>query len=55
MATAARAQPRQRPQLLQAVYSAMFQADIREKLIFTLAMLVIFRFVANLPVPGTNP
>ena len=55
MATAAKAQPRQRPQLLTAVYNAMFQPDIREKLIFTLAMLVIFRFVANLPVPGTNP
>lgn len=55
MATAARAQPRQRPQLLNAVYSAMFQPDIREKILFTLAMLVIFRFVANLPVPGTNP
>jgi preprotein translocase subunit SecY len=53
MATAARTQ--QRPQLLQAAYNAMFQADIREKLLFTFAMLVVFRFTANLPVPGTNP
>ncbi len=55
MATAARAQKSQRPQLLQAAYNALFQADIREKMLFTFAMLVIFRFVANLPVPGTNP
>jgi preprotein translocase subunit SecY len=54
MATAARGQP-QRPQLLQAAYNAIFQADIREKMLFTMAMLIIFRFVANLPVPGTNP
>ncbi len=52
MATAAREQ--QRPQLLQAAINAMFQRDIREKLLFTFAMLVIFRFTANLPVPGVN-
>jgi preprotein translocase subunit SecY len=54
MTTAARTQ-QQRPQLLQAAYNAMFQADIREKMLFTFAMLVVFRFTANLPVPGTNP
>ncbi len=53
MATAAREQ--QRPQLLQAAYNAIFQPDIRDKLLFTFALIVIFRFVANLPVPGTNP
>ncbi len=53
MATAARAQ--QRPQLLQAAINALFQADIREKLLFTFVLLVIFRFVSNLPVPGINP
>ncbi len=55
MATAARSQQSQRPQLLQAAYNALFQPDIRAKMLFTFAMLVIFRFVANLPVPGTNP
>ena len=55
MATAARTQQQQRPQLLQAAYNAIFQADIREKLLFTFALLVVFRFTANLPVPGTNP
>ncbi|HEU4758871.1 MAG TPA: preprotein translocase subunit SecY [Dehalococcoidia bacterium] len=53
MATAARAQ--QRPQLLQAAVNALFQGEIREKLLFTFALLVIFRFVSNLPVPGVNP
>ncbi len=53
MATAARQQ--QRPQLLQAAINAVFQPDIREKLLFTFALLVVFRFVSNLPVPGVNP
>src|SRR5713226_1110330 len=53
MATAAK--PRQRPQLLQAAITAMTQPDIREKLLFTFAMLIIVRFVSNVPVPGINP
>ena len=53
MATAAK--PQQRPQLLQAAISARSQPDIREKLLFTFALLVVFRFTANLPVPGVNP
>jgi len=28
--------------------------DLRQKLIFTLAMLVIFRFVAHIPIPGVD-
>jgi len=57
MATAARAQSGQRqpPQLIQAAIAALQQPDIRQKLAFTFAMLVIFRFTANLPVPGINP
>jgi len=57
MATASRAQSQQRqpPQLLQAAAASLSQPDIRQKLLFTFAMLVIFRFVANLPVPGINP
>ncbi len=53
MATATK--QRQRPQLLQAAISALGQPDIREKLLFTFALLVIFRFVSNVPVPGANP
>ncbi len=56
MATASRAQGgKQQPQLLQAAMSALQQPDIRQKLLFTFMMLVIFRFVSNLPVPGINP
>jgi len=57
MATAARAQQRGggQPQLLSAAIAALAQPDIRQKLLFTAAMLVIFRFVSNLPVPGVNP
>jgi preprotein translocase subunit SecY len=56
MATASRTQAgRQQPQLLQAAMSALQQPDIRQKLVFTFMMLVIFRFVSNLPVPGINP
>ena len=53
MATASRAQ-QQRPQLLQAAISALSQPDIRQKLFFTFAILVLFRFTSNLPVPGID-
>jgi len=33
---------------------AFRQADVRQKILFTLALLVIFRFTANLPVPGID-
>jgi len=55
MAAAGRREQPQRPQLLQAAVSAMAQADIREKLLFTFALVVIFRFVSNVPVPGVDP
>lgn len=54
-ATRQREQGKQRPQLLQAAVQAFSQPDIREKLLFTFAILVIFRFVSNVPVPGINP
>ena len=50
----AAAKQRQRPQLLQAAVNALLQADVRQKLLFTFALLVVFRFVSNLPVPGIN-
>jgi len=56
MATQARAQgTKPQTQLLQAAIAAIQQPDIRQKLLFTFAMLVIFRFVSNLPVPGIDP
>jgi preprotein translocase subunit SecY len=43
-----------RPRLLQAAIDAFRQPDVRQKILFTLALLVVFRFTANLPVPGVN-
>src|SRR6185312_12733093 len=47
-------QPASRPRLLQAMVDAFRQEDVRKKLLFTLAMLVIFRFVAHVPVPNVD-
>ena len=57
MTTAARAQRAQtpnRPRLLQAAVDAFQQPDIRRKLLYTIALLVVFRFVAHVPIPGVN-
>ncbi len=43
------------PRLLTAVVDAFQQADVRSKLLFTLAMLAVFRFVAHVPVPNVEP
>src|SRR3972149_3962757 len=43
-----------RPRLLQAVIDAFRQPDVRQKILFTLAVLVVFRFTAPLPVPGID-
>ncbi len=54
-AQAARAQQRSsRPQLIQSMIDAMRVPDLRSKILFTLAMLVVFRFVAQVPVPGVD-
>ena len=43
-----------RPRLFQAMVDAFRQEDVRRKLLFTLAMLVVFRFVAHVPVPNVD-
>jgi preprotein translocase subunit SecY len=43
-----------RPALLQAMIDAFRLPDLRVRLLFTLALLVVFRFVAHVPVPGVN-
>ena len=53
-AGAARQQEVSRPQLIQSVIDAMRVPDLRGKILFTLAMLVVFRFVAHVPVPGVD-
>jgi preprotein translocase subunit SecY len=55
MAVAGRAQQPQRPRLLQAMIDSWAQHDVRAKLAFVVAMLVVFRFVAHIPIPGVNP
>ena len=47
-------EPSARPRLLQAAVDAFQQPDVRQKILFTLAMLIVFRFVAHVPVPGIN-
>jgi preprotein translocase subunit SecY len=53
-ARAARAQTPNRPRLVQAVLDAFQQPDIRRKLLYTIGLLVVFRFVAHIPIPGVN-
>lgn len=43
-----------RPRLLQAMIDAFGQADLRRRILLTLALLVVFRFVAHIPVPGVT-
>lgn len=43
-----------RPRLLQAGIDAFRQPEIRGKLFFIIGMLVIFRFIAHVPVPGVD-
>jgi preprotein translocase subunit SecY len=56
MALAAnRQQQSNRPRLLQAVFDAVQQGDIRKKLLFTAMILVIFRFVSHIPIAEVDP
>ena len=48
-----RRQPR--PRLVQAILDAVSLPDLRYKILFTLGILIIFRFIAHVPVPGVNP
>jgi preprotein translocase subunit SecY len=50
----ARQETRNRPRLLQAAIDAFQQPDLRQKLLFTLAMLVVFRFIAHVPLPNVD-
>ncbi len=40
--------------MLEALINAWHLPDLRRKMLYTLAMLVIFRFVAHVPVPGVD-
>jgi len=43
-----------RPRLLQAMLDAFSLPDLRRRILFTIAMLVVFRFVAHVPLPGVD-
>jgi preprotein translocase subunit SecY len=42
------------PRLIQAAFDAFSLPDLRAKILFTLAMLVIYRFAAHIPMPGID-
>ena len=43
-----------RPRLLQAMFDALRLPDLRHRILFTVGMLVVFRFVAHVPLPGVD-
>ena len=43
-----------KPRLIQAMIDAFSLPDLRRRLIFTLGMLVAFRFIAHVPLPGVD-
>jgi len=43
-----------RPRLLQAMLDAFHLPDLRQRILITLGILVVFRFVAHVPLPGVD-
>ena len=50
----AEAQEGRLPRLLQAAIDAFSLPDLRAKILFTLAMLAVYRFAAHIPMPGID-
>jgi preprotein translocase subunit SecY len=50
-----REQRKERPSLIQSLFDSLSDPELRRKLLFVFAILVIFRFLAHIPVPGVNP
>jgi preprotein translocase subunit SecY len=48
------AQKQSRPRLLQAMIDAFSLPDLRRRILITLGILIIFRFVAHVPLPGVD-
>jgi len=44
-----------RPRLVQAMMDALSLPDLRQKILFTLGILVVFRLLAHVPLPGVDP
>ena len=48
--------PRQtRPRLIQAMVDAFRLPDLRRRILITFGLLLAFRFIAHIPLPGVNP
>jgi len=43
-----------RPRLVQAMMDILTLPDLRRKILFTLGILVVFRFIAHVPLPGVD-
>jgi preprotein translocase subunit SecY len=43
-----------RPRLVQAMIDALSLPDLRRRILFTLGILVVFRFLTNVPLPGVD-
>ncbi|MFA5308350.1 MAG: preprotein translocase subunit SecY [Dehalococcoidales bacterium] len=44
-----------RPRLLQAMIDAFSLPDLRRRILITVGILVVFRFISHVPLPGLNP
>ena len=44
-----------RPRLLQAMLDAFSLPDLRKRILITIGILVAFRFICHVPLPGLNP
>jgi preprotein translocase subunit SecY len=43
-----------RPRLVQAMMDILTLPDLRRKILFTIGILIVFRFIAHVPLPGVN-
>ncbi len=43
-----------RPRLVQAMMDIWALPDLRRRILFTIGMLVVFRFISHVPLPGVN-
>ncbi len=50
----AEAQTGKFPKLIQAAIDAFSLPDLRAKILFTLAILALYRFIAHIPLPGID-
>jgi preprotein translocase subunit SecY len=48
------AQKQSRPRLLQAMIDAFSLPDLRRRILITIGILIIFRFIAHIPLPGVD-